>query len=324
MARAAPRRPRPRRRRRRRAERSAVLHPAGHPRRRSSSWCTTCTASSGRSSTPGCRAGSAGGSSAGSRRGSTAAASTSRSPGPPGPSSASSASTARRIAVVHNGTDPRRPGRAGQGRRPDVCRRRPAGAAQAGRARHRRRRSRCAREFPGLRLDVVGSGWWEADAARVRRRARRRRHRGLRGPRRRGAQARVYERAWVLALPSLKEGWGLVVGEAGMHGTPTVAYRVGRRHARVDRRRRVRAARRRPGGVHRRGRGAARRRRAAGAARRRARGDEPRFTWEHAQESFALVVQRRWAAAHRQPGPGGAGTAPDGRPRASRSARSLP
>ena len=29
----------------------------------------------------------------------------------------------------------------------------------------------------------------------------------------------------MLALPSLKEGWGLVVGEAGMHRTPTVAYR---------------------------------------------------------------------------------------------------
>ena len=25
----------------------------------------------------------------------------------------------------------------------------------------------------------------------------------------------IYERAWVMALPSLKEGWGLVVGEAG-------------------------------------------------------------------------------------------------------------
>ena len=35
----------------------------------------------------------------------------------------------------------------------------------------------------------------------------------------------IYDRSWVLALPSLKEGWGLVVGEAGMHGTPTVAYR---------------------------------------------------------------------------------------------------
>ena len=28
-----------------------------------------------------------------------------------------------------------------------------------------------------------------------------------------------------MALPSLKEGWGLVIGEAGTYGTPTVAYR---------------------------------------------------------------------------------------------------
>ena len=31
--------------------------------------------------------------------------------------------------------------------------------------------------------------------------------------------------AWVMLLPSVKEGWGLVVGEAGAHGTPTIAYR---------------------------------------------------------------------------------------------------
>jgi glycosyltransferase involved in cell wall biosynthesis len=30
--------------------------------------------------------------------------------------------------------------------------------------------------------------------------------------------------AWVMALPSIKEGWGLVVGEAGGHAVPTVAY----------------------------------------------------------------------------------------------------
>ena len=35
----------------------------------------------------------------------------------------------------------------------------------------------------------------------------------------------IYEQSWVLALPSLKEGWGLVIGEAGMHSTPAVAYR---------------------------------------------------------------------------------------------------
>jgi len=36
---------------------------------------------------------------------------------------------------------------------------------------------------------------------------------------------RLYDRAWVHALPSVKEGWGLVVVEAGMHQTPTVAFR---------------------------------------------------------------------------------------------------
>lgn len=33
--------------------------------------------------------------------------------------------------------------------------------------------------------------------------------------------------AWVLALPSVKEGWGLAVMEAAAHRTPTVAFRVG-------------------------------------------------------------------------------------------------
>ena len=36
---------------------------------------------------------------------------------------------------------------------------------------------------------------------------------------------RLLASAWVLALPSVKEGWGLVVVEAGTHGTPTVAFR---------------------------------------------------------------------------------------------------
>ena len=35
----------------------------------------------------------------------------------------------------------------------------------------------------------------------------------------------VYASSWVLALPSLKEGWGIVVMEAATHGVPTVAYR---------------------------------------------------------------------------------------------------
>jgi glycosyltransferase involved in cell wall biosynthesis len=34
----------------------------------------------------------------------------------------------------------------------------------------------------------------------------------------------LYSRSWVSLVPSVKEGWGLVVVEAGAHGVPTVAF----------------------------------------------------------------------------------------------------
>ena len=81
------------------------------------------------------------------------------------------------------------------------------------------------REHPTLRLHVVGAGWWAADLRRYAD------DRGagdtvvFEGHVDEVRKQEIYERSWVMALPSLKEGWGLVVGEAGMHGTPTVAYR---------------------------------------------------------------------------------------------------
>jgi len=79
-------------------------------------------------------------------------------------------------------------------------------------------------EFPDLTLDIVGSGWWQPQLERT--------------VQDRGVEHRVtfhghvseaekhhlLARAWVHAMPSLKEGWGLVVVEAGIHGTPTVAF----------------------------------------------------------------------------------------------------
>ncbi len=50
-------------------------------------------------------------------------------------------------------------------------------------------------------------------------------------------------RAWVHALPSLKEGWGLVVVEAGVHGTPDRRLHRGRRADELDR------GRQRPGSL---------------------------------------------------------------------------
>ena len=50
------------------------------------------------------------------------------------------------------------------------------------------------------------------------------------------AQARGLRGVVGAGPPSLKEGWGLVVGEAALAGTPTVAYRQRGWHARVGRR----------------------------------------------------------------------------------------
>lgn len=78
--------------------------------------------------------------------------------------------------------------------------------------------------IPNLSLDVVGSGYWrdelEAHA------------------RRKGVADRVtfhgfvdehtkhtlLARAWISLMPSHKEGWGLTIVEAGLHGTPTIAF----------------------------------------------------------------------------------------------------
>ncbi len=85
--------------------------------------------------------------------------------------------------------------------------------------------ARLGDRWPDLRLTVIGDGWCEdelrAEADRL------------------GVSDRVtfagfvdeqtkhehLAAAWVHLVPSVKEGWGLVVNEAGAHGVPTVGYR---------------------------------------------------------------------------------------------------
>jgi glycosyltransferase involved in cell wall biosynthesis len=146
-------------------------------------------------------------------------------------------------------------------------------------------------EMPDLTLHVVGAGWWEAalhQYAAERGAGGTVVFEGLVGEAR---KHEIYERSWALALPSLKEGWGLVVGEAGMHGTPTVAYRsaggtresVAHGHSGllVDTQDEFTDVLRSVLTDH-----ALRHRLSAGA-----REVSRKFTWEHAQESFALVVE---------------------------------
>lgn len=197
--------------------------------------------------------------------------------------------TGPRIAVVHNGTDPVIPVAAAKDPEPTVaCVGRLVPHKQVEHAIDAVLALRS--ELPTLRLHVVGDGWWEDHLHAY--------------ATERGAGSTVvfdghvdevrkneiYERSWVLALPSLKEGWGLVVGEAGMHGTPAVAYRSagGTRESiahgvsglLVDTPAQFTDALRLlltdPA-----------RRAELGAG---AREMSHRFTWEHAQESFAVVV----------------------------------
>ncbi len=77
---------------------------------------------------------------------------------------------------------------------------------------------------PGLMLDLIGDGWWadELDAEISRR--------GLAGVVVRHGRvdeqvkADLLGQAWLMVLPSVKEGWGIAVLEAAAAGTPTVAY----------------------------------------------------------------------------------------------------
>jgi glycosyltransferase involved in cell wall biosynthesis len=146
-------------------------------------------------------------------------------------------------------------------------------------------------EIPDLTLRVVGAGWWEAALHEYAARQGAGSSVVFDGLVDEPRKHEIYEESWALALPSLKEGWGLVVGEAGMHGTPTVAYRsaggtresVAHEHSGllVDTQAEFTEALRAvltDAGL--------RQRLSAGAQE-----VSRQFTWEHAQESFALVVE---------------------------------
>ncbi|QZY27904.1 glycosyltransferase family 4 protein [Nocardioides coralli] len=131
---------------------------------------------------------------------------------------------AHRIAVVHNGTAPELEVSDGKSEVPEICvvgRLVPHKQVEHAIDAWRDLRA----ELPDLRLTIVGDGWW---SEQLREHARATDPGGavtLTGHVSELAKQQVYARSWVMALPSLKEGWGLVVGEAGRHRTPTVAYR---------------------------------------------------------------------------------------------------
>ncbi len=128
-----------------------------------------------------------------------------------------------RIAIVHNGTDPAPTVRASRSAGPSMCV--VARLVPHKQVEHAVDAVRALRpDFPDIRLRIVGSGWWEDHLKKYVAEAGVADLVVMEGHVSEQRKHEIYAESWLMALPSLKEGWGLVVGEAGMHGTPTVAY----------------------------------------------------------------------------------------------------
>jgi glycosyltransferase involved in cell wall biosynthesis len=83
---------------------------------------------------------------------------------------------------------------------------------------------RLERDMPDLHLDVVGDGWWHdelvaaAAAEGVTDRV------SFHGHVSDARRDELVGRAWLMLMPSVKEGWCLAITESGAQGTPSVAY----------------------------------------------------------------------------------------------------
>ena len=83
---------------------------------------------------------------------------------------------------------------------------------------------RLERDVPDLHLDVVGDGWWHdelvaaAAAEGVTDRV------SFHGHVSDARRDELVGGAWLMLMPSVKEGWCLAITESGAQGTPSVAY----------------------------------------------------------------------------------------------------
>lgn len=79
-------------------------------------------------------------------------------------------------------------------------------------------------EVPELGLDVVGEGWWHGELTRYAERlgvADRVRFHGYVEEDERDA---LLDAAWLMLVPSVKEGWGIAVMEAAARSVPSIGY----------------------------------------------------------------------------------------------------
>ncbi|TDD71705.1 glycosyltransferase family 1 protein [Jiangella aurantiaca] len=129
-----------------------------------------------------------------------------------------------RVDVVHNGTAPAPATTTQRADAPRICvlgrlvpHKRVEHALQVA--------ARLRESRPGLRVSVIGDGWWSdrltAEAKRL----------GVDditdflGFVDERAKHEELARSWLMLAPSVKEGWGLTVVEAAQHQVPTIGYR---------------------------------------------------------------------------------------------------
>src|SRR3954451_24633478 len=85
--------------------------------------------------------------------------------------------------------------------------------------------ARLSERWPGARLSVIGEGWWEEQLRSEAQRLGVAHLVDFHGFVDEQTKHELLAQAWVQLCPSVKEGWGLVVSEAGAHRVPTVGYR---------------------------------------------------------------------------------------------------
>jgi glycosyltransferase involved in cell wall biosynthesis len=86
--------------------------------------------------------------------------------------------------------------------------------------------ARIRQTVPDLQVFVAGQGWWEARVRLAVTRLGMNDAVHLLGHVDDQLKDALLAQSWVLAMPSLKEGWGLAVLEAAGHGTPAVGFRA--------------------------------------------------------------------------------------------------
>lgn len=128
------------------------------------------------------------------------------------------------VAIIHNGTQPPPPVRPQQTDGPHLL--------VLGRmVKHKRIEhaidvaSRLRARHPGLRLRVVGDGWWRDQVRDYIAAQGAQDYVDLLGFVDEETKHRELASAALLLVPSVKEGWGLSVVEAASHGVPAIGYR---------------------------------------------------------------------------------------------------